>query len=74
MPDSTKWVVSYAGVAEPTVTDVEDIADEAAILRNRVTSGVNFRKGAVLVKIGVHPPVTNDAALKAAASAIIGRL
>jgi hypothetical protein len=69
-----KWVVPYAGVAGPTVTDVKNVGDEAAIVRNAIMSGVNFRRGAVLVKIGVHPPASNDAVLKAAAVTVVGRL
>jgi hypothetical protein len=69
-----RWVVPYPGAAGPTLTDVKSLGDEAAILRNAIMSGVNFRRGAILIKIGVHPPVTDDAALKAAASAVLGRL
>lgn len=69
-----KWVVPYPGAAGPIVTDVKNIGDEAAIVRNAIMSGVNFRRGAILVKIGVHPPASDDSALKAAASAVIGRL
>jgi hypothetical protein len=69
-----KWVVPFPGSAGPTVTEVKNVGDEAAIVRNAIMSGVNFRRGAVLVKIGVHPTLSGDAALKAAASAVIGRL
>jgi len=69
-----KWVVPFPGAAGPTVTDVKNVADEAAIVKSAIMSGVNFRRGAILIKIGVHPPVTDDTSLKAAASAVIGRL
>ena len=47
---------------------------EAAIVRNGIVSGVNFRREAVLVKIGVHPPLSDDAALNIAASAVVGHM
>jgi hypothetical protein len=47
-----KWVVPFPGSAGPTVTEVKNLGDEAAIVRNSIMSGVNFRRGAVLVKIG----------------------
>jgi hypothetical protein len=81
MPDAAvahaqfpRWVVPFPGSAGPAVTEVTNIGDEAAIVRNTIMSGVNFRRGAVLVKIGVHPPLSGDAALKAAASVVVGRL
>jgi hypothetical protein len=54
--------------------DVKNLGDEAAIIRSSIVSGVNFRRGAFLIKIGVHPPVPDDGALKAAASAALSRL
>jgi hypothetical protein len=68
-----RWVTPFPTSAGPTVTAVNKLGDEAAILRNPIMSGVNFRRGAVLVKIGVHPGV-DDAALKTAAAAVLGRL
>jgi hypothetical protein len=68
------WVVPFPGSAGPTVTEVKNLGDEAAIVRNSIMSGVNFRRGAVLIKIGVHPPLSGDASLKVAASAVVGRL
>jgi len=68
------WVVPFPGSVGPTVTELKNVGDEAAIVRNAIMSGVNFRRGAVLVKIGVHPPLSADAALKLAASAAAGRL
>lgn len=56
------------------MTDIKNLGDEAAIIRNAVMSGVNFRRGAILIKIGIRPPVSDDAPLKAAALAVIGRL
>lgn len=69
-----RWVVPFPNSAAPAVTDVKNVGDEAAILRNEIMSGVNFRRGAVLVKIGVHPPLTGDAGLKVAATTVAGRL
>jgi hypothetical protein len=69
-----RWVVPYPGAAGPTVTDVKNVGDEAAIVRSAIMSGINFRRGAVLIKIGVHPPANDDAVLKAAAAAVVGRL
>jgi hypothetical protein len=57
-----------------TRNSLKNLGDEAAIIRSAVMSGVNFRRGAVLVKIGVHPPTSDDASLRAAASAVVGRL
>ena len=69
-----KWVLP---VARPTpgltTTPVSGIGDEAKLMQNPITSGIYFRRGAVLVKIGTPPPAA-DAALKAAASAVLGRL
>jgi hypothetical protein len=69
-----RWVVPFPGSAGPAVSAVPQLGDEAAIVHGPVASGVNFRHGAMLVKIGVHPPGASDAALKAAASAVLGRL
>lgn len=69
-----KWVVPFPGSAGPAVTDVKNLGDEAAIVRNAIMSGVNFRRGAILVKIGIHPPASDDAGLKSAAFAVISRL
>lgn len=71
--DFPRWVVPFPGSAGPAVTALQ-LGDEAAIVRGPVANGVHFRHGAVLVKIGAHPPGASDAALKAAASAVLGRL
>jgi hypothetical protein len=68
-----RWVTPFPTSAGPTVTVVNKLGDDAAILRNPIMSGVNFRRGSVLVKIGVHPGV-DDAALKTAAAAVLSRL
>jgi hypothetical protein len=72
--DFPRWVVPFPGSAGPTVTNLPHLGDEAAIVHGPVSSGVHFRRGAVLVKIGVHPPGAADAALQAAAAAVLGRL
>jgi len=56
-----------------TTTPVSGIGDEATVVHNPITSGIFFRRGALLVKIGTHPPAA-DAALKTAARAVLGRL
>jgi hypothetical protein len=57
------------------VNELKNVGDrEAAIVRNGIVSGVNFRREAVLVKIGVHPPLSDDAALNIAASAVVGHM
>ena len=68
-----RWVLPIPGSAGPTVTPVPNLGDEASLVRGSVGSGVYFRHGAVLVKIGVHPPVA-DAALKTVAATVVGRL
>ncbi len=69
-----RWVLP---VARPTpgltTTQVSGIGDEATLVHNPITSGIYFRRGALLVKIGAHPPAA-DAALKAAASTVLSRL
>jgi hypothetical protein len=69
-----RWVMPYKGAGGPAVTDVKNLGDEAAIRRSAIAAGADFRRGAVLVKIGVHPPVPDDAALKSAAATVLGRL
>ena len=57
-----------------TITPETGIGDEASATHSgTVIDGIFFRHGAVLVKIGAHPPVSN-AALQAAANTVLGRL
>jgi hypothetical protein len=69
-----KWVqplnVSPPGL---TVIRVPHLADEAKVLQSPILSGIYFRKGATLVKILAHPPVS-DAAIQVAAATVAGRL
>lgn len=67
---------SAAGAPATTVIPVPNLGDEAFITHgpsNAEISGVQFRHNAVLLSIGVHPPVS-DAALKAAAATMLSRL
>jgi hypothetical protein len=69
-----RWVLPVAGPTPGlTTTPAPGIGDEATVMRNPITSGIYFRRGAVLVKIGTHPPAA-DAALKAAAGTALSRL
>jgi len=49
-----------------SVIPVANLGDEAKATHSSFTDGIFFRAGAVLVKIGVYPPVS-EAALKTAA-------
>ena len=73
--DFPRWVlpVPVKGAGGPTITPVPNLGDEASIVRGPVVSGVHFRHGATLIKIGVHPPVA-DAALKTVAATVLSRL
>jgi len=69
-----KWVLPYPGPHPTlTVTAQQHIGDEASITRSQVSSGIFFRRGSVLVKIGVHPPV-GDAALIVLAKKAVSRM
>jgi hypothetical protein len=59
-----------------TETPVSNVGDEAMITHTPPQVGINsivFRKGAALVKVGVHP-APSDAVLTAAAKTMAGRL
>jgi hypothetical protein len=56
-----------------SVTRIANLGDEAKVTHSGFSDGVYFRDAAVLVKIGVYPPVS-DAALIAAANAARARL
>jgi hypothetical protein len=75
--DFPRWVIPFPPVpAGMTVTPVPSLGDEASITHAPPDVGVDgiyFRTGAVLVKIGAHPPVV-DAALMAAASTVVARI
>jgi hypothetical protein len=54
----------------------EGVGDEATITRTPPAvgiAGIYIRRGAVLVKIGVHPPAS-DAALTAAGKTAVNRM
>ena len=69
-----KWVLSNPGPHPTlTVTEQQPIGAEASITRSRVSSGILFRRGSGLVKIGVHPPV-GDVTLTALATKAISRM
>ena len=69
-----RWVLPYKG---PTpglaITSIMQLGDEATVVRGHTVSGIFFRSGAVLVKIGAHPPV-GDPALEDAARTVLGKL
>jgi hypothetical protein len=71
--DFPKWVLPFKGSTGLTITSVPNLGDEATVVRGSIVSGVYFRHGATLMKIGVHPPV-GDAALKTAATTVLSRL
>jgi len=73
-----RWVQPIPGNTPGfTVTPVANLADEASETHTDVgtthIAGIFFRRGAVLVKIGSYPPAS-DAALRAAATTVIGRV
>jgi hypothetical protein len=73
-----RWVQPVPGnLPGFTVTPVANLADEASETHTDLgtthISGIFFRRGAVLVKIGSYPPAS-DAALRAAATVVLGRL
>jgi len=69
------WVQPIPGVASGLkVSQIANLGNEAAETRNgKINAGIYVRKGATLVKIGVHPAAT-EAMLKAAARTALGRL
>ncbi len=74
--DFPTWVQPVPGALPPgfTITPETGIGDEASETHSgTVIDGIFFRHGAVLVKIGAHPPVS-DAVLQAAANTVLGRL
>ncbi len=70
-----RWSVRDTQGPETKVSNVPSLADEAFISRTPSDnlSGIAFRKGARMMSIGVHPAVS-DAALVAAAKAVLARL
>jgi hypothetical protein len=69
-----KWVEPVPNTAPGfSVTPVANLGDEAKATHSSFTDGIAFRDGAVLVKIGVYPPVS-DAELRTAADAARARL
>ena len=69
------WVQPIPGIAPGlNVTQISNLGNEAAETRKgKINAGIYVRKGATLVKIGVHPAAT-EALLKAAARTALGRL
>jgi hypothetical protein len=71
-----RWVVPFPPQPKDmTLTPVTGVGDEATITHTSAAvgiSGIYFRRGAVLVKIGVHPPPT-DAAITAAGKTAVSR-
>lgn len=68
------WVLPHPGPHPTlTITTQQHVGDEASITRSQVSSGIFFRRGSVLVKIGVHPPV-GDAALTALGTRAVSRM
>jgi len=72
--DFPRWVMPVAMASMPQGVPLSGIGDEAATRQGPVASGIYIRKGATLVKIGVHPPVTDIARLTAAATAAAARM
>jgi len=73
-----RWVQPIPGNTPGfTVTPVANLADEASETHTDLgtthIAGIFFRRGAVLIKIGSYPPAS-DAALRAAATVVLGRL
>lgn len=72
-----RWVVPVPPLPKDmTVTPVTGVGDEATITHTPAAvgiSGIYFRRGSVLVKIGVHPP-PSDAAMTAAGKIAVSRL
>jgi hypothetical protein len=66
------WVQPISGLANGlTVKQVANLGDEASTTRNgKINSGIYVRKGALLVKIGTHPAVTQAALVTAVKLAI----
>ncbi|MGO9876508.1 MAG: DUF3558 family protein [Acidimicrobiia bacterium] len=69
------WVQPIPGVANGlTVTQVSNLGDEASETRSgNVNDGIYVRNGAVLVKIGAYPAVS-EAALRVAALHALSRV
>jgi hypothetical protein len=71
-----KWVIPVPPMpASMSMHPVSAVGDEAVILNGPIAKGIYFRLGAVLVKMGTHPPgVATDTALTTAAQTMIGRM
>jgi hypothetical protein len=72
--DFPRWVLPVAMASVPPGVPVAGVGDEAATRQGPVATGIYIRRGATLVKIGVHPPVTDNARLTAAATAAAARM
>ncbi|HEY1725142.1 MAG TPA: hypothetical protein VGF89_06950 [Steroidobacteraceae bacterium] len=69
-----RWAAPAPGSSELAIVPVDNVGDQASITRNGSSrSGICFRRGAVLVRIGVHPGVS-DSALTAAAITMLSRM
>ncbi|MGH8231019.1 MAG: hypothetical protein ACRESY_04285 [Steroidobacteraceae bacterium] len=70
----SRWAAMAPGSTNPAVTPVDNVGDQASLTRSGTThSGICFRRGPVLVRIGVHPGVS-DSALTAAAITVLSRM
>jgi len=72
--DFPRWVLPFAMADAPQGVPLSGIGDEAATRQGTISSGIYVRKGAMLAKIGVYPPVTDIARLTAAATAAAARM
>lgn len=69
-----RWAASAPGSRNLAVAPVDNVGDQASITRSGIDhSGICFRRGPVLVRIGVHPGVS-DSALTAAAITALSRM
>ncbi len=69
-----RWVLPFPpDAADPTVTRVPGIGDEASITHGTVANSISFRRGAVLVRISTHPGAS-DSTLEVAGTTMASRL
>jgi hypothetical protein len=69
-----RWAAPVPGSRDPAAAPLDNIGDQASITRSGTAhSGICFRRGPVLVRIGVHPGVS-DSALTAAAITALSRM
>ena len=67
------WVQSIVNAPGFATVPLSGFADEATVVHSSAFDAILFRRGKVLVRIGVSPQASDDA-LRAVATAVLGRL